>query len=290
MDLTKPRQLVARSIQSLEASLASLVESLAHEKILIDLEPAAGSPIRRACQAYSAINYGVLDEVGSSIVCLGVLGVSADILRRAKAVNAAKAALKAVCAPLYGVRIRVPVKGGSSPTKAIAAIRVILRNIQHSDLNLLAAYRKIPILEAPPATVTYTRANTRAVYSKSVEDIMELLEKLETPASMTDRERMASLDRGVTKLALVKQRYMNIRANVLYGRLDSRGRGRIQISAELPVIYPQGRSVGLPEVRFPAEDPDEIPPMRVRRSVLEAEPFLKSIPVYRYLNLGTKIA
>ena len=40
---------------------------------------------------------------------------------------------------------------GPSPTKAIPVIKVILRNIQRSDLNLLAAYRKIPILSAPPA-------------------------------------------------------------------------------------------------------------------------------------------
>lgn len=35
---------------------------------------------------------------------------------------------------------------------------MILRNIQRSDLNLLAAYRKIPILGAAPTTITYTRA------------------------------------------------------------------------------------------------------------------------------------
>jgi hypothetical protein len=38
--------------------------------------------------------------------------------------------------------------------KAIPVIRVILRNIQRSDLNLLAAYRKIPILGAPPMTTS----------------------------------------------------------------------------------------------------------------------------------------
>ena len=87
-------------------------------------------------------------------------------LNRAHAVNAAKAALKAVCAPLQGIRIRIPVKDHPTPTKAIPAIRVILRNIQRSDLKLLAAYRRIPILGKPPSTVTYTRANTRAVYAR----------------------------------------------------------------------------------------------------------------------------
>jgi hypothetical protein len=104
---------------------------------------------------------------------------------------------------------------------------VILRNIQRSDLNLLAAYRKIPILDAPPASVTYTRANTRTVYRKAVEEIAEMLQNLHSPAAIADRDLLASLDRRVTHLALVKDRYQNIRANVLYARLDSKGRGRI---------------------------------------------------------------
>lgn len=54
---------------------------------------------------------------------------------------------------------------------------------------------------------------------------------------IADRELLTTLDRRVTHLALVKERYQNIRANVLYARLDPIGRGRIQISAELPLIY-----------------------------------------------------
>jgi hypothetical protein len=58
---------------------------------------------------------------------------------------------------------------GSQPTKAIQATRVLLRSVQRSDLNLLAAYRKMPVLDAPPSTITYTAARTRAVYRKTVE-------------------------------------------------------------------------------------------------------------------------
>jgi hypothetical protein len=177
-------------------------------------------------------------------------------------VNTAKAQFKSLCTPLQGIRIRIPVKGESSPTKAIPAIRVLLRNIQRSDLNLLAAYRKIPILDAPPATVTYTRANTRA--------------------AIADRETLAKLDRRITHLALVKDRYQNIRANVLYARLDASGRGRIQIAAELPLIYAMGRRTEPPEVHFPAEAENEDKPQRLRQSKLEPEAFLHSLPVYRY--------
>jgi hypothetical protein len=60
------------------------------------------------------------------IVCLGVIGVATDILRQAQAVNTAKAALKKVCTPLQGIRMRVPVKGDAGPTKAIPVLRSVL--------------------------------------------------------------------------------------------------------------------------------------------------------------------
>jgi hypothetical protein len=72
------------------------------------------------------------------------------------------------------------------------------------------------------------------------------------------------------------------RANVLYSRLDPKGRGRIQISAELPLIYATGRRTDPPEVHFPVEAENEDKPQRIRESKLEAAPFLHALPVYRY--------
>jgi hypothetical protein len=83
-----------------------------------------------------------------------------------------------------------------------------------------------------------------------------------------------------THLALVRDRYQNIRANILYARLDQRGRGRIQISAALPVIYALGRRATLPDVQFPAIATDTAgQTQRARQSKLEANPFLQSLPV-----------
>lgn len=284
MDLTLHRQEIAKGLIALESAIERLVAALSHGSFAAQVQNSttSASAIRRTCEAYSTIDYETDDDVNESTVCLGLVGVNADTLKRAAAVNAAKAKFKDLCTPLQGIRVRIPVKGEGSPTRAIPAIRVILRNIQRSDLNLLAAYRKIPILGSPPTTVTYTRANTRAVYRKTVEEIVEMLENRHSPAAIADRELLANLDRRITHLALVKDRYQNIRANVLYSRLDPKGRGRIQISAELPLIYAIGRRSEPPEVRFSAETEDTPKPKRVRSSKLEAEPFLRSLPVYRY--------
>jgi hypothetical protein len=284
-ELARHRQHVAHALGALEKATTHLVDALAHRSVWIAVEDASsdGIAVQAACAAYSAIDYGMEDDVGSSVVCLGVIGAAPEVLLRAEAVNAAKTALKGVCAPLQHLRMRVPVKDDAHPTKAIPVIRVILRNIQRSDLNLLAAYRKIPILAAPPSTVTYTRANTRSVYRKSIAAIREMLAGLEGPTAADDRARLSTLTRTESHLALVRQRYQNIRANVLYARLDRRGRGRRQIAAELPLMYALGRPEHCPQVNFPvASAPAGTEPRRTRQSQLDAQPFLQSLPVYRY--------
>jgi hypothetical protein len=287
MDKEKLRREIAQLIQSMEAALERLGNALAHRPVWAVLEPhpAGGDFIRRASEAYSAINYGMTDAIGESPVCLGVIGATAEVVKCAQAVNLSKAALKAACVPLQAMRSRIPVKGEEGPIKAVPLLRVILRNIQRSDLNLLAAYRKIPILGAPPLSVTYTHANTRAVYRKSVEDIDTLLSNLQHPAAATDRERLRALPRQETHLALTKARYLNTRANVVYARLDSRGRGRVQITAELPLIYAAGRSLVAPTVTFPPTlDTCSLQPSRQRQAHLRPQRFLDSIPVYRYAS------
>jgi hypothetical protein len=138
-------------------------------------------------------------------------------------------------------------------------------------------------LAAPPASITYTRANTCAVYRKTIDDLHQLLANLDGPGAAADRARLLTLGPRESHLALVRDRYQNIRANILYARLDRRGRGRIQTSAELPLIYAMTRRTEHPEVHFPtapAAPANQL--QRVRQSKLDPHPFLQSLPVYRY--------
>jgi hypothetical protein len=283
MDISASVPAVAKALLVLEAATARLVAALSHRPVLLTIDGSSTerSAIRRACEAYCAIDYEMTDEIGDSVVCLGLIGVQSEVLKRAESVNEAKMALKTLFSPLQRVRVRVPVKG-SSTTKAIPALRFILRHIQRSDLNVNAAYRKIPILHAPPATVTYTRAHTRSVYRKSIEDIAEMLSNIHSPTAAADRERLNTLDRRHTHLALARYHYANIRANIVYARLDARGRGRVQIGAELPLMYAIGRHAKIPEVHFPSSAENVTTPKRHRESKLEPLPFLRSLPVYRY--------
>jgi hypothetical protein len=100
-----------------------------------------------------------------------------------------------------------------------------------------------------------------------------------------DRARLSTLGPKDKYLALTKAHYDYIRANITYSRLDARGRGRVQLAAELPLLYTAGRWPAPPEVNYPAPaEENEDKPRRVRESALEPEPFLQTIPAYRYIR------
>jgi hypothetical protein len=286
-DLLEHTQRVAAALRALESRLDALSDALAQDVLWASVEVPTRTPVRRIAESYRAIDYAMQDEANQSVTCLGVIAVPAHVKQLALAVNTAKERLRKACAPLYGRRTRVPTSARESQegaTVAIPLIRVILRRLQRSDLNLLAAYRKIPILAAPPALIVYTRARTRAVYRKTVEEIETLLATNEDPRASRDRARLAQLPLSETHLALVKEHYENIRANVRYHQLDARGRGRVQLPAELPLLYSPGRQREPPEVRYlvAVANDSSAAPRRARKTRLESEPFLATVPVYRY--------
>ena len=286
MDRDRAQASVAEALRYLERSLERLVLAIAHEPLEIahgDAGPEA-SARRQIADAYGAINLGGEDEPNKSVVCLGVIGVAQDLEQAARQVNLAKTNLKLVCAPLQTVRTRVPNPHGPG-TQALPLIRVILRAIQRSDLNLLAAYRRIPILDVAPTSIVYTRAHTRSVYRKRLDEIAVLLQNSDTPAARMDLERLRALPASETHVALTRERYENVRANVTFRANEVTKAYRRLISAELPIIYPLGGGGERPTVRFPRPlDSVGEKPIRTRRSKLADKPFLTTLPVYRYLS------
>lgn len=277
---------IAAALRELERELDLFVQSLSHQAALVAAEGAATSQdaLRRICEAYAAIDYDPEAEANRSPMCLGVVGANQSLIARAVAVNRAKAALRDACAPLQDMRIRLPVKDGKGGrvVKALPLVRVILRELQRSDLNLLAAYRKIPILSGRIERVAYTRARTRAVYRKTRDEIAALVGHPDRPGAEADLKRLQKLPPQETHLALVKEHYANVRANVWFHGLDARNRGRAQIAAELPLLYPIGRSKELPVIRYSDAEEGTRTVVKPRTGKLEDDPFLETLPVYRY--------
>jgi hypothetical protein len=282
---------IAAALRELERRLDLLVQALSHESAPVSNEHARTEREARrlVCEAYAMIDYAPDDQANESPVCLGVIGGNAAVIDRAEAVNEAKDALRERCKAISHLRVRMPVKDGKGGrvVKSLPLVRVILRELQRSDLSLLAAYRQIPILTGRVKRVAYTRARTRAVYRKDRAAIVALLQGQDRPGTEDDLARLKRLPASETHLGLVKEHYANVRANVWFHGLDARSRGRVLVSAELPLLYPLGRSKELPEIKYPPKEKSVTEegtalPIRERTGKLEDRPFLEILPVYRY--------
>ena len=293
MYLEEDKLKVAGALRHLERVLTNLVDALAHRAVDLDVDDSAAvyaaQARERVCDAYGTIDLRITDVPSQSVVCMGMVGVPPDLITLAHLVNAAKSQLRAVCVPLQRVKTRVVVTDGPRPrTKALPLIRVILRNLQRSDLNLLAAYRKIPVLDTAPASIVYTRARTRSVYRKSIEDIEAMLSTSDSPATLDDRARVRLLHPPELHLALVRDHYENVRANVTFPALPGSAPRRRLMAAELPLLYPQASGVAPPRIIYLERAPEgDSRPLRTRRSKLESTPYLQTLAAYRYLQRDT---
>jgi len=283
-DIDAIRASVAAALRLLDRRLDRLAGEIAHCDGRFSVWGAASQQeaARRIADAYNAITLGTQEPANKSVVCLGIAAVPAHVVALAAAVNDAKARLRAVCAPLQSLRKRVPARrmarGG---TEAVPVVRLVLRSLGRSDLNLLAAYRRIPILPAPPTRVHYTRARTRSVYRKKVAEIALMVERSDKPGAGADRARLAALAGVDSHLALVRDWYENVRANVWLETPDERGRSRLQVAGELPLMYTAGRSPRSPAVAFPDDNGGGVQ-RRQRAGRLHASRYLATLPVYRY--------
>lgn len=278
------REDVGAALRALERVLSELAQTIAHRSDPVALRDAStdADARRRLVESYVQIDYGVEDDVRATSVCLGVMGTTRDVIALAERVNEAKARLRAVCSAMHGVKIRLPTSADAiAPTELVPLTRAILRSIQRSDLNLVAAYRRIPVLDVRPTAVAFTQAYTRKVQRRERTELVDLLRQSGRPGADRDLARLrACRDRW---LAFVEPHYANVRANVWFDGLDARGRGRVQVAAELPLLYAQGRSVAFPEIRWPRANPPS-GPSRDRAGRLAEEPLLESLPAYRYVE------
>lgn len=282
--MERGREEVSAALRALERGLVDLAQVIAHRVDPLAVKDAAtpAEARQRLIDAYGRIDYDVEDDVRATLVCLGVMGTTRDVIAVAERVNEAKARLRAVCSAMHGVKVRLPTSADApTPTAVVPLTRAILRSIQRSDLNLTAAYRRIPILEVRPSVVAFTHAFTRKVERRERATLVDSLRQSASPAAERDLARLrACRDRW---LAVVWAHYANVRANVWFDGLDSRGRGRVQVAAELPLLYAQGRSSVFPEIRWP-KPTTRRGPTQERVGRLADEPLLETLPVYRYLD------
>lgn len=243
----------------------------------------AAASCEAAVTAYTQLDYGMEDRVNRSIRCYGALGVPRRLINEAKVVNRAKSDFKAALKAIARKRVRVTLKDrrGDDAVTTRALSNIVLRQLQRSSLNLLAAYREVRILEETPLSIHFMQTRTRSVPRKTARELLDLLQGRSDEFTNSDRERLQGLSPN-EYLVSPKAPYPRMRAHVIARHLNDEGKPADQIMlAELPILYP---------IRKRVRPPDLIKPdLRVKqrlhpKSYIEAEEFVTTLHYRRMLH------
>lgn len=234
---------------------------------------------QRASTAIQQLEYQLDDRVNRSIRCYGIVGVPRRLLNDAKNINRLKDELKATIAPISNRRVKIEGKdeNGNRTLLVRQLTTVLLRQIQFSSVNLLAAYRELPIIEEPVDEFQFMLTNTRSVPRKTVAELRNQLSKRKDALSIADLECLASLPAG-EYLVSPKAYYERMRAHVFFQRMEGTERARGIVSAELPILFPMTARSTRPKVVEPKlpTAKRKHPPARI-----EEKPFIQTFPFYR---------
>ena len=282
---TKKGELPVRPVVVYEA--VTRPDASSRELQIVGFNALRTAPSRRAAAAaYQQLEYREGDVVNQSVKCYGFVGVPRRLIHQAKRINRAKDELREAIAPVANRRIRIP--GKDATGKRTVLVRelttVILRQIQSSSINLLAAYRELPIVDEPVDELRFMLTRTRSVPRQTVQWLRGKLGADPSPLATADLERLASLDAN-EYLVCPKAYYLRMRAHVFMRRLEphpqhatERVRARRIISADMPILFPMTATTPDPIIvePKPAALGRKHPPSRI-----EAEETVKSLHYYR---------
>lgn len=266
----KPAVLAA--IAAIDQRLEALAKEISHHFITAIAEGHADAASAAAAigAIYGKVRYGQNENPGTAEALCGAIGLRREGIEIASQVNTAKDDLRRLCTQLQKEFIQVPAGTGKKGTETLPLLRALLREVGQSDLNLVASYRRITILPGAPTLIAFTRAKTGSVRSISR---TEALKHLRGRPSAAIVESLPA----DTPLALVQSVRPNLRANVRIDDHDSGTYTRMQVIAQMPLLYCTNEGSGTPIVRFPLLQ--EI--ARARSRLLEP-PIVDTPRIYRY--------
>lgn len=245
-------------------------DSLAHD--YQTLKPAASR--REAAEGFTDFSYAHGDTKNQSRKCFGVLGAPKYVIDKAVQLNHAKDALKGAVQPIANYRIQV--RRGENIDPALPRHREVstelLRQVGKADLNLLAAYRHVPIIDEPVHAIRFLITRTRSVPRISVR---ELKEKAKNRPDLLDRlDAIPGLGEDEFLLA-PKKRYSRMRAKVLLQRKqheNPKQRVQLIVSAEQPILFLMEKADSRwPDIKAPGST---VAKRRAPPAKLEDEPLI----------------
>lgn len=286
-ELVKQFDLLVSQLSVLTSTLDE--ERPEHWVPLNDQESKVGmKPLDKAKQFYQDLWYIDGQDGRETRSCFGLLAVSENIIQLAEGVNETKANLqKAVQLIQKEFKQNWPMLHEDLNCRN-PDVRDAMQFNRLARVHLKQCYRNIPILSGTPDKVGFNWYKSgRSIKRISVKDAMNALSKLnmEAPHIQLQMKQLAYLDSN-TPLAKVQTLAPIMRANIVYK--DEIGKQihtrRQAMNVSLPLLFPVESKKGFPNHNQPELNPPE-QRMRMDRSdaKIDAEPFLPSIRVHRYI-------
>lgn len=190
-----------------------------------------GLRARAAAQlAFARFDYHDHQEEKRVVRFIGAVACSTEALEAASEVNIAKQNLMTA--------IRRFRSASSRRVRDEKQVRHLLTDLGHARLNLVQAYRQVPIVPATPSRIGFSwiLGTTRVRHTTRETALSRLLPALERTGEdyLAIREYIDSVDPG--DLRQVEAVAAHMRANITW--LQSGERRSICIHAPLPVLYP----------------------------------------------------
>jgi hypothetical protein len=273
---------VGKALRNLDSALARLDALLATDCSWVSVEGEANfsTAMAKVRTAYAEID----GETGSHSAmpgCRGIVAVTPGVIAAAHCVNAAKGELIVACTGLRGDTSvkRFDQEGRPSRVK-IHKHRLLLIALGRPNLNLFAAYRKIPILTGIPQRVRFGIQYGYSVQPIARENIAARLRRRHNVDSFEDLRKVDQLPRSETTLALRDNSRPYPFAGVLFEGFNGQGRSSETMSTAVPILYPAAGVA--PTVLYAG--PRSCP--RTNRSGRKICPqqYLKTMRVHRYLR------
>jgi hypothetical protein len=273
---------VGKALRNLDTALARLDKLLATDCSWVSVEgeanfSAAMAKVRAACAEIDGETAGHRAMPG----CRGIVAATPRVIAAAHCANAAKGELRVACAGLRGTAdVKRPDKDGRPSWVSIPRHRLLLMALGRPNLNLFAAYRKIPILTGVPKRVRFGIQRAYTVKPIAREKIAARLRRRHDVDSFEDLRKVDQLPRSETTLALREPSRPYPLARVLFEGFNRQGRTSEKISTIVPILYPAAGVA--PTVLYAG--PRGCP--RTSRSGRKICPrqYLKTMRVHRYLR------
>lgn len=287
---------VAAALRELERCVGELSRALAHAEVTIRVE-GTNDPkeaVRLVAEGYAAMDF-VEDGDDKPPQCvLGVVGVPFHVKERARAVNDAKGRFETACNKLWDRRMSATVKDrkGRPLVKKMPWVRLMLRELGRPRLSMIAACRRIRILDEAPLKVRFHKVRTRSVYKRARADLIEALSESSRVEAAEDLARLRRLPPSERYLGEVREYFEHHRAHVTLpfepkdgDKVTKRKQPktmREQFGAAMPLLYERDRGKPDPVVRFPGEGGPQRHAGRPRK--LQEHAFLRTMAIHRYAD------